>query len=138
MPFTFHDAPDDAVRQAVLQPLLASNRARGPQLDLRPFAFTIDDDAGRVLGGLVGRTAYDWAVIELLYVPPEARGRGTGRRLVAAAEALARDRGCTGIWLDSFGFQAPEFYRRLGYRVFGTLPDNPRGDSRWFLSKRLD
>lgn len=93
-------------------------------------------DAGFV-GGLIGRMAYDWAVIELLYVPTDMRGTGAGQSLVARAEELARDRGCVGIWLDSFGFRAPGFYQKLGYEVFGELPENPRGQSRFFLRKLL-
>ena len=54
------------------------------------------------------------------------------------AEDEARRRGCRGIWLDSFTFQAPGFYQRLGYEIFGALDDYPPGDKRCFLRKRLD
>ena len=43
----------------------------------------------------------------------------------------------TGIWLDTFSFQARRFYEKLGYVVFGELPDYPAGHSRYFLQKRL-
>lgn len=133
---TFIDGPGEEETQAVLQPLLESNLQRGPLPGLNRFAFVLTSDAG-IIGGLIGRTAYDWAVIELLYVPTEMRGIGTGQSLVTRAEELARDRGCVGIWLDSFGFQAPGFYQRLGYEIFGELPENPRGQSRYFLRKLL-
>jgi hypothetical protein len=41
------------------------------------------------------------------------------------------------VWLDSFSFQAPGFYKKLGYSVFGTLPDFPKGETRYFFSKRF-
>ncbi|TMV84095.1 GNAT family N-acetyltransferase [Thioclava sp. BHET1] len=129
--------PGDEERQAILGPLLASNLERGPPLDLRQFTFLIRGDGDRTIGGLWGRTAYDWAVIELLYVPSHMRGTGTGRSLVQHAENLARERLCRGIWLDSFGFQAPGFYQKLGYEIFGELPNNPIGQSRYFLRKFL-
>lgn len=132
----FIDGPSEEETQAVLQPLLDNNLQRGPLPCLQRFAFMLTGDAGFV-GGLIGRTAYDWAVIELLYVPTDVRGTGAGQSLVARAEELARDRGCVGIWLDSFGFQAPGFYQKLGYEVFGELPENPRGQSRFFLRKLL-
>lgn len=53
------------------------------------------------------------------------------------AEAIAHDKGCVGVWLDTFSFQAPDFYQKLGYSVFGELKDYPPGYSRFFLQKRL-
>ena len=132
---TYLDEPEEEERQAILEPLLESNLRRGPQPDLRRFAFAIKNADGSTIGGLWGRTAYDWAVIELRFVPADMRGRGAGRVLVSKAEELARERKCIGIWLDSFAFQAPGFYQRLGYEVFGELPENPRGQSRYFLRK---
>ncbi|WP_111538106.1 GNAT family N-acetyltransferase [Palleronia aestuarii] len=132
---TYLEDPCDEERRAILQPLVADNLERGPDPDLRKFAFVLKSSEGRTSGGLWGRTAYDWAVIELLFVPQDLRGTGVGRTLVEKTEELARNRKCTGVWLDSFGFQAPDFYQKLGYQVFGELPDNPRGQSRYFLKK---
>ena len=39
--------------------------------------------------------------------------------------------------MDTFSFQARPFYEKLGYRVFGQLPDYPRGQTRYFLAKAL-
>jgi hypothetical protein len=39
--------------------------------------------------------------------------------------------------LPADDFQARPFYERLGYRVFGELPDCPRGATKYYLSKRL-
>jgi ribosomal protein S18 acetylase RimI-like enzyme len=56
---------------------------------------------------------------------------------MAMAEDLARERGCVGVWLDTFDFQAPEFYRKHGYEQFGRLDDYPPGHQRLFFQKRL-
>ncbi len=56
--------------------------------------------------------------------------------MIAAAERRAAERGCHSAWLDTFGFQAPGFYRKLGYAEFGRLP-YPPGFERIFLQKRL-
>jgi ribosomal protein S18 acetylase RimI-like enzyme len=63
------------------------------------------------------------------------RGSGAGRALMAAAESHAAATGCHSAWLDSF--QARDFYEALGYTVFGQLEDYPKGQTRWFLRKRL-
>ena len=63
--------------------------------------------------------------------------QGYGAQLLQTAEQIAVERGCVGIWLDTFSFQAPSFYGRHGYTVFGTLHDHPRGKRHFFLTKLL-
>ena len=57
---------------------------------------------------------------------------------MATIEGRARRRGCHGVWLDTFSFQAPDFYRSIGYQPFGELPDFPLGSRRHFLWKPLE
>jgi len=88
-------------------------------------------------GGLIARLGTDWMLVETLAVDAAARGRGVGRRLMAQAEALARACGMTGIWLDTFTFQAPGFYRAQGFAEVGRIADYPLGQARVFFEKRL-
>jgi hypothetical protein len=55
---------------------------------------------------------------------------------MGCAEGRAVERGCHSAWVDTFSFQAPGFYRKLGYEVFGEL-DYPPEHKRFFLRKRL-
>jgi GNAT superfamily N-acetyltransferase len=103
-----------------------------------PVAILLRDAEDRPVGGLWGRSGYDWMFVEYLAVPEALRGQRLGSALIAEAERIARARGCCGIWLDTFAFQARGFYEKLGFTVFGTLEDHPRGSRRFFLSKRLD
>jgi len=73
----------------------------------------------------------------ILWVAEAERRRGYGGELLARAEAEARRRGCRGVHLDTHEYQAPDFYRRRGYVVFGVLNDYPRGSRRYFLAKAL-
>jgi hypothetical protein len=57
--------------------------------------------------------------------------------ILAAGEAEASQRGCIGVYLDTYSFQAKPFYERLGYQVFGVLPDCPPGATKYYLGKRL-
>jgi GNAT superfamily N-acetyltransferase len=90
---------------------------------------------GAVRGGLWGVSYYDWLFVDLLFLPEDLRGRGLGRRVMRAAEEMAARLGCRGVWLDTFSFQAPLFYERLGYRVFATLDDPRPGHRRFWLQK---
>jgi GNAT superfamily N-acetyltransferase len=128
--------PDDADRKAILDLLLAFNDQAGGASGLAPLAVLLKDPAaGGTIGGLWGRTVYDWLFVELLVVPEQLRGRQIGSRLLDRAEAIARARGCIGVWLDSYAFQAPGFYRKHGYEMFGTIADHPRGSRRYFFKK---
>ena len=131
------DTRDDAVRGAILAPLVAYNRAKSGRDDPRPLVLTLGDAGGQVVGGLWGRTAYDWLFVELLFVPEAIRGSGIGRDLLTRAEHEAIARGCHSAWLDTFEFQARGFYERLGYTCFGELANYPAGSSRYFFKKSL-
>jgi GNAT superfamily N-acetyltransferase len=131
------DVPDDATRKAILDPLLAYNASKTGRNDMRPLICTLDDVHGKVIGGLWGRTAYDWLFIELLFVPESLRQQGVGRDLMRHAETEALSRGCHSAWLDTFQFQAKGFYEKLGYSCFGELNNYPDGASRYWMRKAL-
>jgi GNAT superfamily N-acetyltransferase len=132
------DSPDPVFRDAILQPLVAYSNGKVGPANLQTFAvFLREKDSEKIIGGLWGRSAYAWFVVELLFVPEPLRGKGLGSLLMEKAEHAAIERGCVGIWLDSFSFQAPKFYERLGYAVFGTLQNSPRGCQRIFFQKIL-
>jgi ribosomal protein S18 acetylase RimI-like enzyme len=108
------------------------------ELQSTPLALLVRDDAGTVLGGLLGHTSGGWLSIDVLWLPATLRGGGIGARLIADAEAEARRRGCVGAYVNTGSFQAPGFYERLGFRVCGSIDDYPRGYKRITFSKRLD
>lgn len=135
-PIEVTDDTDPAIRGAILEGLLAYNTSKVGPAGTRPLHVVVRDPAsGAVLGGLTGRTDKGWLFIELFNLPDTLRGSGLGAQMLAAAEAEARARGCNGVWLDSYSFQAPDFYRKQGYVEFGAVPDNPTGHTRYFFQK---
>jgi ribosomal protein S18 acetylase RimI-like enzyme len=106
-------------------------------LNRRKFSVYVRDGDGAIAGGLVGVTYWDWLYIDYLWLGAELRRRGWGRRLLREAERVGRERGCRAAWLDTFSFQAPGFYRRMGYTEFGRMDEHPSGHARHFLWKRL-
>ncbi|WLH77261.1 GNAT family N-acetyltransferase [Pseudomonas sp. FP2335] len=134
-----NDAPQEVDYQAILAPLKEYNQAQAGLIETEKFALLIKDDVGATQGGLYARISGQWLFVELLVVPEAARGQGLGAKLMARAEAQAREKGCQGIWLDTFSFQAPDFYRHLGFSLFGELKDYPvAGYNRFFMQKRFD
>jgi GNAT superfamily N-acetyltransferase len=126
-------------RAGIVDGLVAFNRAQtGVTGPLVTFGLVLKHpETDAVDGGLTARIALDWMFVELLFVPERLRGTGVGRELMERAEALAREQGCKGIWLDTFSFQAPGFYQKLGYSIFGEIANFPAGHSRFFLHKHL-
>lgn len=129
--------PTDAVREAILAPLMGFNAENGFPPDPQSVAITLCSSEGAIVGGLWGKTVYDWLSVEYLVVPEELRGGGFGTRLMAEAEGVALDRGCVGAWLTTFPFQAQGFYEKLGYEVFAALERSPRDNQRIFMRKSL-
>lgn len=131
--------PGDAEYAAILRPLNAFNVEQAGEPKPEKVALLVrDEGTNEILGGLYGSIFYRWLFIELLAVPEQTRGQGTGSKLLEMAEKLAREKGCVGIWLDTFDFQAPEFYPKHGFTRFGQIDHFPPGHQRYFFQKRLD
>jgi ribosomal protein S18 acetylase RimI-like enzyme len=90
-----------------------------------------------VVGGVIGATHWDWLYINLMWLKEEFRRQGYGSRLLERAEEEARKRGAKHAYLDTFSFQAPDFYKKHGYEVFGELSDFPAGHRRYYMRKQL-
>ncbi len=106
---------------------------------ISPFALLLrEPGTDTITGGLWGVSYWRWLFVDLLFIPDMHRGQGLGSSLLKQAEAKALERGCIGVWLLSFSFQAPNFYRRHGYTEFGKIDDYPPGHSCSYFVKRLD
>lgn len=66
-----------------------------------------------------------------------SRADGWGGRILRAAEAEARRRGCDRVAVSSFMFQAPGFYQRHGYAETGRTPGFPGGHADVHLFRSL-
>jgi GNAT superfamily N-acetyltransferase len=129
---------DPADRQA-LQDAIDSFNVKVTGRDGEPWVSLLVRDArGKLLGGLTGEVWADWLHVRVLWLDEPLRRRGLGSRLLAQAEDEARARGCKGVFLETFTFQAPEFYARHGYEVFGRIDEYPGEHAQLFLRKRLD
>ena len=114
----------------------ASRDTIGPATP-RLLVIPIRDNAGVAVGGLWAVSLFRWMHVEMLLVPEPMRGQGIGSALMAMAETEAQNRGCLGMHVDTFSFQAGPFYEKIGYSLFGVLDDCPPGHRRLYFQKRL-
>ena len=129
--------PQDAEWSAVGGGISQYNKQQAGDTNHQSLCFMLHTADDEIVGGVIGSTYWDWLYVDLLWLKDELRGHGHGHRLLTAAEEEARQRGAKNAYLDTFSFQAPDFYKQHGYQVFGTLDDFPTGHQRYFLTKEL-
>lgn len=91
-----------------------------------------------VQGGILGSVGYyGGLMIKTLWVNNEFRHQGIGTQLLQQIEQEAREKGATTSFLDTFSFQAKDFYLRQGYSIYGTVDGFPKGHDWYYLKKEL-
>ena len=86
---------------------------------------------------MIGYVHWGWLEIDIVWVDEFYRGKGIGKHLVDYAEHKALDAGAKRAKLNTFDFQAKEFYEKLGYVLYGRLEDYPEGHTLYYLRKDL-
>ncbi|MFJ2904356.1 GNAT family N-acetyltransferase [Streptomyces sp. NPDC091279] len=146
--FRLETEVDKSRRDLLRSRLMAANTAASPVLRAlrgtpeereRPLhIWALEGHGDELAGGLVGYTWAGWLHVSFLWVADRHRGVGLGGLLLAEAEGIAvRQRGCGAARLETWDFQAPDFYRERGYQVVCVIPDYPPGITEYTLTKRL-
>ena len=104
---------DDFINEAFTDYALVNEVA----LNFEEYCFIAEDDEGKVIGSITGRAYYNEVHIGDLIIDKEHRRLNLGSKLVKIVEEAYKGKGYDKITLTTFGFQAPEFYRKLGYKT---------------------
>jgi GNAT superfamily N-acetyltransferase len=132
------DAPDPADVAAIRAGLSDYNTAATGIDDQRPLAVLVrDPDTHKVIGGITGRTSRGMFFLEVFFLPASLRGSGVGSEALKLAEQEGWRRGCTAALLHTNTFQAPDFYRKNGWREIASIPSGPAGNCRVIFTKQL-
>ena len=125
--------------QTIIESLYKYNRieTQTKAEDIKRLAVFLRDSRNHIAGGLLAWAFWGWLQIEFLWIRDDLRGMGFGNDLMIAAEEKALAMGCYQAYLETFSFQNTDFYKKLGYEVFGILEDYPRNHNKYFLRKRL-
>lgn len=109
-----------------------------PRAELHRLDFSAKNQEGKLLGGIQAKRV-NWGIleIELLVVFESYRHQGIASMLLHHVEKIARGHHCHIAHLDTFDFQAKDFYLKQGYSIFGILENAPKGHSRYYMKKEL-
>ena len=125
----------------VIERLVEYNLSKVPLKQEESFLWInriIEAKNGNIIAGVLSKM-YCWncLYIDALWVQDEHRKEGLGSKLLKEVEKIAKEKGCHLIHLDTFDFQAKDFYIKYGYEIFGVLNDCPQEHSRYFMKKSI-
>lgn len=140
MEFNILNCVDDDA-EYICDKLVEYNLSKVPKTQREEFISInkkIVDEHGSIIAGCIAKM-YCWNVIyiDILWVDEKYRKSGLGTRLLNEIEAVALEEKCSLIHLDTFDFQAKDFYIKNGYEIFGVLEDCPKEHCRYYLKKKL-
>jgi len=137
----FTDRPEEADADCIHQQIKAFNDAVSPyhrearQTGVQKIAAFVRDFDGQLAGGLVAQIYWGWLYLDNLWLRAGLRGRGYGSRLMGIVENEAKTRGCTCAFVETFSFQARDFYEKHGFYIVGRLDDYPPGSTFYWMRK---
>lgn len=117
--------------------LIQFNRKTAGPFNYSRSVLTVRSQSGKIVGGMILQSWWKETHVELLWLSERVRGKGYGRALIEEAERRARGLGSRLIHLNTYSFQAPGFYEKMGFRRYGAISGSPKGASRYYYVKRL-
>jgi GNAT superfamily N-acetyltransferase len=137
MKFNITDKIKKQDEETIFRGLLEYNLARIEDKNPKELGVYVEDEKGDMLAGLIGNTHGNWMSVKYLWVNEKLRGQNIGSQILKKAEETAKERGCKYAFLDTFSFQAPEFYKKYGYKEQFVLEQYPVEGKRYYFTKNL-
>lgn len=115
----------------------AYNQSKREPSKSEPLNIYVEDEQGNLIAGMVAETFGNWLEIEYFYVQEDFRGQGIGSNILNRAEKEARERKCNYSFVNTYQFQAPDFYKKHGYEEVFALKEYPYTGERYYYTKAL-
>ncbi len=135
--FSVHDSFPEEEVCVVDAGLGEFNQRAAPLHEVRSISCFARDNDGRVIGGAVGRWWGQECELQQLWVEERLRGQGIGAALLKEFEAHAVRQGCSSFYLETFSFQAPQLYERMGYNAECIRRGFPHGIVKYHMVKHV-
>ncbi|MFY2159626.1 GNAT family N-acetyltransferase [Vibrio alginolyticus] len=130
--------PDQTDLDFVREGIRSYNRLHLPEGEVHAVGCFAKDENGKIMGGLTGEMFKNTVFVEFLWVEAESRTSGLGSQLMSMLEQKVKPHGVTHVYLDTYSFQALEFYLKLGFEKVGQYSGYPaEGIHKYFLQKEI-
>ena len=138
MDIVYSEKPDQNDRKYLDDKLMGFNGDKIKGYAFNNFLYKVTDDTGLLVAGIDCIYGGGWLEIISLWVSDNHRKRNIGERLLLKAEKTAMEKDCNGSYLYTYSFQAPAFYQKYGYKIFGVLENYYECHSKIYLKKKLN
>ena len=88
----------------------------GVTCNYKSFNFVAKED-DQIVGIIMGHSYYKEVYIDDLLVLEEYRNKHIGTKLIETVENYFENKGFENINLTTYKFQAPEFYKKCGFKI---------------------
>lgn len=129
--------PNPEDKKVMVDGMLAYHASKGHPRKSDTYTVLVKDESSKLLGCVIVSFMWNGMSIQTLWVDESVRSHGLGKKLMAMVEAEGIRRGCTIAYTDTFTWQAPGFYEKLGYTLYGKLEGFPEGNALSYYSKKL-
>lgn len=130
--------PEKEIEDTILNGLIAYNANHLPDGERIKIACYARNESGGIVGGLKGEIYTNTLFIAHFWIDEECRGEKLGSKLLNKVESEVREKGVTDIYLDTFSFQARDFYLKVGFTEVGKYSGFPaKGIDKYFFQKHI-
>ena len=129
--------PESDDMKVLVDGMLSYHASKGHPRVVTKYSIMIKDEEEKLVGCVMVSFLWNGMQIGSLWVEEKMRGQGLGKKLMEMAEAEGKKRGATFAYTDTFTWQAPGFYEKIGYTIYGTLEGFPPGNELSYYRKSL-
>lgn len=123
--------------EALRDNLRGFNRQAGQTHEGLGLGIFLRNEEEALIGGVSGWLWGTTLEVSFLWLADSLRGQGIGQQLMERIEKAAVARGANQATLSTYTFQAPDFYRKLGYEIVAVIDGLGNGHQKLFLRKSL-
>lgn len=134
---TINGEPNEEDKKVMVEGMLSYHASKGHPRKTETYTIVLKNKENKVVGMAIVSFLWNGMHIDTLWVDESVHKQGWGKKLMEMAEKEAIKRGCTLAYTDTFTWQAPGFYEKLGYELYGKLENFPEGNSLSYYRKNL-